>query len=133
MGLLDKVAKAFSLEDQDPPESIRDITVRALYEAITDYSNWYECYGLYLPSSFATDPTGWTEALHKMKRAFQLLYDELHQEGELWDAKQKWVAYGEQDVEQLHDLEKEVTEGIRLFGENLMYMTDPKIGTSPGQ
>jgi len=106
--------------------TIRDIAVQVMTDVISDYSDWYEEKGLYLPPDFATDPAGWTEALHKIKRAFTLLDDEAHQEGELWEAKNRWKEYGEQDAERIKELEHEIQEGLLLFGQNLQYMTDPK-------
>lgn len=121
-------------EKKEPiPLSLRDVTVSLLAEFVEDYSEWYDLHGIHLPPAFATDPTAWTEALHKMKRAFNILNDELNQEGELWKAKHEWEQYGEQDVQKIEELEKEIEEGLLLFGQNLYYMTDTKKGTIRGQ
>ena len=112
----------------DGEETIRDIAVLTLYEVISDYSDWQEQHGLYLPPDFATDPTGWAIALQKMKRAFRLLYEEIMSEGELWEAKNKWKDYGEEDVEEIKELNEEIQEGLTLFGKYLFYLTDPKNG-----
>lgn len=110
----------------DKVDTIRDVAVRALYHIVEDYSDWYEEHGLYLPPDYAADPTRWTEDLHRIKRAFKLLYDELDGEGELYAAKTKWSKYGEVDAEEIKHLEKEINEGLEIFGKQLFYLTDPK-------
>jgi len=105
---------------------IRDVAVESLYHMIEDYSTWYADKGLYLPPKYATDPTEWTVVLQKIKRAFKLLYEEMNEEGELWEAKNKWKDYGEKDVEEIKVLEMEIIEGLTLFGEQLFYLIDPK-------
>lgn len=120
--------KALSSE----PQTIRDTTVEELCRLIEDYSDWYEEHGLYLPPDYATDPSGWNEALHKIKRAFRLLYEEIHGEGDLWEARHGWEKYGEKDTERIDELEKEIKEGLALFGAQLFYLTDPKKGVAPG-
>jgi phosphatidylserine/phosphatidylglycerophosphate/cardiolipin synthase-like enzyme len=106
--------------------SIRDIAIENLCLAIEDYSDWYEEHGLHLPPDYATDPGEWNEVLHKMKRAFRLLYDEIHEEGDLWEAKNKWKDYGQKDTEEIERLYKEIAEGFTLFGSQLLYLTDYK-------
>lgn len=133
---LTSLRKAFlgTGENKEPkPVSIRDITVTILDEFISDYSDWYEARGLHLPEPFGADAAAYTEGLHKMKRAFNLLYDEMEETGELWDAKHKWEQFGEEDVQKIEELENEVKEGLALFGQALYYMTDPKKGTVKGQ
>jgi hypothetical protein len=107
-------------------KTIRDVAVESLCEMISDYSSWYDEHGLYLPPDYEADPTSWTEALHKVKRAFLLLNDELHQHGELWEAKNKWKKYGEQDSEEINRLNKEIEEGLAIFGAQFFYFTDYK-------
>lgn len=113
--------------------SLRDITASLLNEFVEDYSDWYERRGIHIPDSYNGDATAYTEDLHKMKRAFRLLAEELEGEGELWDAKHAWEAYGEKDVMKIEELEAEIREGMLLFGKNLYYMTDTKKGTAPGR
>lgn len=110
----------------DAVDTIRDVAVRSLYRVVADYSDWYQERGLYLPPDYASDPTAWTEDLHKVKRAFELLHDDLNGEGELHAAKTKWAKYGETDVEEIKHLEKEINEGLEIFGKQLFYLTDPK-------
>jgi hypothetical protein len=81
---------------------------------------------MYLPPDYAKDPSGWSEALHAMKRAFCLLYEELNKEGELWEAKNKWNEFGEQDTEKIEELNGVIKYGLTLFGKYLFYLTDPK-------
>lgn len=107
-------------------ETIRDVAVKSLYDVVADYSDFYEEHGFYLPPEYATNPSTWTTNLQKMKRAFELLDEETHGEGELYDAKMKWAKYGEVDAEKVKELEKEIEEGFTLFGKNLFYLTDPK-------
>jgi len=104
--------------------TIRNVAVESLYHIIEDYSNWYAEHGLYLPPDYATDPSKWTTELQKMKRAFQLLYEEIYEEGELFEAKTKWKEYGQEDIEKIKELEKEIIEGMTLFGSQLLYLTD---------
>jgi len=87
--------------------TVRDVAISSLCEVIKDYSEWYDEKGLYLPPNFATDPAGWCEALHKMKEAFMLLRNA-------------------EDMDDIEGYEKDIVEGLTLFGENLMYMNDPK-------
>jgi hypothetical protein len=105
---------------------IRDVAVKSLYKIIADYSDWYEYKGLHLPPDYATDPSLWTLNLQKIKRAFELLHDEMNGEGELWEAKNKWKNFGEQDTEKIEELNKEIIEGFTEFGKQLFYLTDPK-------
>lgn len=105
-------------------QTIRDKVVKTMWRKIENYSDWYEEQGLYLPPDYAADPSGWTEALHKVKRAFLLLKDEMNGEGELWKAKNQWKQFGEQDVEKIQELEKEIKEGLTIFGSQLLFLTD---------
>jgi hypothetical protein len=118
---------------KEDPRKIRDIGITALYEAIEDYSEWYDEHGIHLPPTYADNPTAYTEDLHKMSRAFRLLYEEIQGEGELWEAKHGWEKYGEKDVQKIEELEKDIQEGLLLFGQNFFYMTDPKNGTIRGK
>jgi hypothetical protein len=114
-------------------DTIRDIAVDNLYRMVRDYSEWYDEHGLYLPPDYASDPTGWTIALQKMRRSFGLLYEEMNGYGELWEAKNVWKEYGAIDIEKINELNKEIKEGLSLFGSQLIYMTDPKKGTEKGK
>jgi len=127
MGILEKLIK------QEEYTTIRDKAVESLYWSIKDYSDWYEECGIYLPPDYAIDPAGWTEVLHKIKNAFRLLYEEFREEGELWEAKNGWKDYGEQDVDRIEELNKEIEEGLSLFGKYLFYFTDPKKGNTQEQ
>lgn len=120
-GLLRKV---FSEDSKEGSKTIRDTAVEALYYAITDYSDWYDEQGLYLPPDYASNPSEWCEVLHQMKRAFRLLFEELHGEGELWAAKSGNGEYTGQDTERVEKLEKEIQEGLALFGKYLYFLTD---------
>lgn len=125
-GLLRKV---FSEDSKEGSKTIRDTAVEALYYVITDYSDWYDEQGLYLPPDYASNPSEWCEVLHQMKRAFKLLFQELHNEGELWEAKKliypdingKYIGQTTKEVEKL---EKEIQEGLALFGKYLYFLTD---------
>lgn len=106
-------------------KTIREIVaVKSIAKALKDYSKWYDEEGLYLPPNFARDPSGWSEALHRMSRAFTLLSEEIEEHGELWMAKNSDPV----DNDRLITLEDEIKEGLKLFGENIYYMNDPKIG-----
>lgn len=118
---------------KEKPITIRDACVHLLAQDVIDYSDWYEEHGIKLPPDFATDPSGWTEALHKMKRAFSLLLDEKNGEGELYDAKHEWWLRSDRvnqliipDEEKVKKLEREIAEGLALFGKYLFWMTDDK-------
>lgn len=110
-------------------ENIRDCAVSSLTKIVSDYSDWYDEQGLFLPPDYATDPAGWSEALHKIKRALSLLDDEMRGQGELWDAKTNPNGVNESEVQ---DLEKEIKEGLTLLGSQLFYLTDPKKGVAKG-
>lgn len=94
-------------------DTIRDTAVKHLAEIIEDYSLWYEEHGIHLPPEYAHDPTGWTNDLQKVREAFLLLEDE--------------------DEEAIKAKEKEIVEGLTIFGKQLFYLTDPKNGTVKGQ
>ena len=117
-------SRIFKREPKD--KIIRDGAVKALYPLIGDYSKWYDEYGIYLPPDYKTDPTAWTEALHKMERAFRILHENLNEEGELWSAENRWKEFGERDADAVREIEKDITKGLTLFGANLVYMIDPK-------
>jgi len=105
-------------------KTIRDVAVRELCDLVSDYSDWYENHGLVLPRDFANDPTGWTVALQKMKRAFCLLRQDMDREGELYEAKKKWEKFGEKDGAKIEELNTEIREGLSLFGKYLLDLTD---------
>lgn len=113
--------------------TVREEAVKKLYSIVSDYSDWYAQFGIYLPPDYATKPTDWTIALQKMKRAFELLHDEENEEGDLWEAKNGWKKYGEVDVDRVCEVEKEIMEGFTLFGAYLFYLNDPKKGVVPGK
>lgn len=100
-----------------PQKTIRDITVESLYKAIVEYDKWYSNCGLYLPPDYASDPSGWTEELHKIARAFKLMDDKNHETGEIWN---------EPDLKKREELENEVRSGFFLFGKYLFWLTDQK-------
>ena len=122
MSILPKfLKKLFS----DPElETVRDIAVARIFDAVNDYSTWYSEKGLFLFPDYAFDPSTWTNVLFKMQRAFRLLHDELYEEGELWDAKHKWDNFGEKDSKKIEELEKEIQEGLALFGKYLFWITE---------
>ena len=127
----DKIIKAvknfFSkFKKKEKEITIRDKAVKALCIAVGEYSQWYDEHGLYLPPDYATNPSEWNEVMHKIKRAFRLLYDEMNKEGDLWEVKNKWEKYGQKDVEEIEALEKEIRDGFILFGSQLLYMNDIK-------
>ena len=111
---------------EKPNPLLRDQIVRFMAPLIDDYALWNSEEGIFLPEAFATDPTGWQQALYKMKRAFNLLNDELDGKGELWEAKNKWAEFGEKDAGALADLNKEIQEGLELFGRFLNELTDTR-------
>lgn len=89
-------------------KSVRAVAVESLLEVLESYSEWYDQAGLYLPPKYATDPTGWSEAMHVMVRALDLIdIEETYTEGSISEAEKK-----------------EVIKGLKLLGENLYYMTD---------
>lgn len=109
---------------QKAKPTIKSTAVKYLHQMVEDYSEWYDDHGLYLPPDYASDPTGWTEALHVVKRAFKLLNDEMNGEGELWEAKHAWEQFGEKDSEKIIELEKEIKAGLTIFGAQLLYLSD---------
>ena len=126
LNVCDSVTTSESIKDGDK-ETIRDKTVRVLFERVNEYVDWACEEGLYLPPDFATDPTAWATTLRDIQRAFTLLNDELNQEGELWEAKNKWKEFGEKNVEEMEYLNKEVEKGLTLFGKYLFYLTSDTI------
>lgn len=107
-----------------PPATIRDVAVSSLTDIINNYTDWYVENGLYLPPDYATDPSSWNEVLRKIQRAFNLLNDEAHQKGELFEAKEEWKKYGEQDTAKIDDLNKEIKQGLEFFGKYLFDLID---------
>ena len=94
---------------------IKDVAVESLCKAVIEYDAWYADHGLYLPPDYIIDPTGWTEALHKMARAFKLADDQKNQTGEIWN---------EPDMTKRAELEEEMKGGFFLFGKYLFWLTD---------
>ena len=125
-GLLKKV---FS-DSTDRPKTIRDTTIEQLYHTVDEYCTWYVEQGIYLPHDYARDPSGWSEVLNQIRRAFGLLFEDLHGEGEYWEAKGRG-GEGEVDTERVQKLEKEIQEGCALFGKYLFYLTDEIIDRGP--
>ena len=124
INMMKKLLNFLAFGHNQSNDTIRDVTVRALTDAINEYADWSCEQGLYLPPDFATDPTGWAETLRSIQRAFNLLSDELDQTGALWEAKNKWQHYGEKDTEKIEELNKEIIKGLTLFGKYLFYLTD---------
>lgn len=96
-------------------ENIRDKAVKCLLDIVHKYDNWYAEKGLYLPPDYASDPSGWTEALHKIHRAFKLMDDKNNEKGEIWN---------EPDLGKREALEEEVRGGFFLFGKYLYWLND---------
>ena len=109
---------------EEPYRTARDIIVQNISGIINDYVTWHSEHGLFMPPDFATDPTSWLIVLSKMKRSFSLLEEELREEGELWEAKNKWKKFNEQDTEKIEELNAEIVEGLTLFGKYLFYLTE---------
>ena len=103
-------------------KTIRDIAVKRLAEEVIAYAGWYQTHGLALPPKYAKDPGAWNDALYRIARAFELLEADLKEEGPYWEAKHCW--HGKPDAEKVKQVEQEINEGLLLFGENLLYLTD---------
>lgn len=86
------------------PKSIKDIAIEHLSEAVEEYDSWYSEHGLKLPPDYASDPSGWTEDLHKMAKAFRLLRD-----------KNRAIT---------NETEEEIRSGLFLFGKYLYWLDD---------
>lgn len=105
-------------------ETIRGTAVRELYPLISKYADWNAEHGMYLPPDFASDPTGWANALRDMQRAFRILKEELEGEGELWEAKNRWKKYGQEDSQEICEIEAQIERGLTLFGKYLYFLTN---------
>lgn len=118
----------FNLSKKKEQKSIRQVAVENLTDLISDYAEWYHRAGLYLPPAYAADPTGWSEALQKIERAFDLVSgnDDDYTLAQ-FNAETGLVG----DLQNLEDLEKEINEGFALFGANLLYLTDIKKSEVP--
>lgn len=121
------------LTKREPPKAtlVRDIAVMSVFEPLDEYIDWACEQGIYLPPGYETDPTGWNEALRKMQRAFRMLHEEQMEEGELYKAKNEWKQFAEQDVDSIKALEKEIQEGLALFGKYLYFLTDAIVDRGP--
>ena len=117
-------SRIFERKSED--KIIRDEAVKVLYPLIKAYSEWYNEHGIYLPPDYKNDPSAWTEALHKMERAFRILHENLNEEGELWSAENRWKEFGERDADAVREIERDIAKGLALFGANLVYMIDPR-------
>ena len=113
-----------SLFRENKIKTLRDLVVWNLSGDVKDYAEWYADHGIYLPEEFSHDPSQWTEVLRKISRAFELRFDEIKGEGELFEARNRWAEFGEVDAEKLKELEQEVQEGFELFGKYLNVLTD---------
>ena len=117
--------------DEDKPITIREMTIRAIYEPLDEYVDWACEQGMSLPPDYAKDPTAWNEILRHMQRAFRLLNEELEGEGDLWKAKNEWKEFGEQDADKIKEIEKDIQGGLTLFGKYLFYLTEEIVDRGP--
>ena len=103
-------------------KNIRDMVMDAVYPNISIYADWYAENGVYLPTEFEFDPSGWTEVLRKIQRAFTLYATRQGSGGELMKAS---ILGSADDV---HKLEAEILEGFILFGKYLTVLDDESMG-----
>lgn len=127
-GLLTKLFKG---DEETKTKTIRDATIESLYYLVDEYCSWAVEQGTYLPPGYETDPTSWSEVLNSIKRAFRLLFEEMNNEGELWEAKSGGGEYTGQDTEKVEKLEKEIQEGLAHFGKYLFYLQDRVVDRGP--
>lgn len=99
-------------------ENIRTRVVTLLYPIIDEYVDWYCEHGIYLPKSYELDPTGWTEVLRQIQRAFFLIYTSDQEDGEMT------VAIKQNDEAYIKKLNEEINSGFFLFGKHLADLND---------
>lgn len=104
--------------------NIKGYVVSRVTPLIDSYVDWYAQRGIFLPPDYATDPTGWTEVLRKIQRAFILADTEDDDDGEIHQAKVKWSTFGQEDPEAIKELYNEIQLGFELFGKYLMHLKD---------
>lgn len=85
--------------------NIRDTVINNLSDMVDRYDKWYEEFGLYLPPDYECDPTGWTEALHSINKAFKLLREN-------------------EDNKFSKEQEEDIKSGLFLFGKYLYWLND---------
>ena len=101
---------------------IRDFVIKKVGPLVQEYSEWYANYGVSLPDCYAFDPTGWTENLRQMQRAFYLASIENEDYGEFYDAKNATEPGRKEEL--IIALNNEVSTGFRLFGKHLNDLKD---------
>lgn len=106
--------------DGDDVKNIRKYSIKVLLPIVDYYADWYAERGITLPAGFEQDPTGWTEVLRKIQRAFVLVSDEESLGGEICKA------LGSGRLNDVEKLEKEIQEGFELFGKYLNLLVDNK-------
>lgn len=93
-------------------------TIEKLYPIVDEYVDWYCDHGISLPQAYELDPSGWTEVLRKIQRAFELKATEKEEGSELM------LAIREGNQERLDTLYGEIKTGFSLFGKHLPDLYD---------
>lgn len=103
------------------PEEAFDIPAYAaklLYPVVDEYIEWYADHGISLPEAYALDPSGWTEVLRKIQRAFYLKSTENDHGSEIMEAKRTL------HDDRLESLREEMQSGFYLFGKHFLELFD---------
>lgn len=107
--------------------NIRDFVVKKIGPIVDEYAEWYAEHGISLPAAYEFDPTGWTETLRHIQRAFNLAAVEKEDYGEFFDAKNNPDPVRREEL--LTSLREEISTGFRLFGKHLDVLYDKYHGT----
>lgn len=113
-----KKNKNYACFDDVDVRNIRRYTTETIQPIVDFYADWYAEKGVTLPRGFEQDPSGWTEVLRKIQRAFILASNEDMPDGEVYKA----VASGK--LNEVEKLEGEIQEGFELFGKYLNSLVD---------
>lgn len=102
--------------------NIRNLVIEKIGPVIDEYVDWYAENGVSLPECYALDPSGWTEVLRKIQRAFNLASIENEDYGEFFEAKK--IVDETQRMTAINALQDDIYWGFRLYGKHLNDLFD---------
>ena len=100
-------------------KSIAQVFLEEVGPAIIEYSEWYDQNGLHLPPDYGNDPSAWSEALHKIVRAIEIL-NEKDSEFVLKDG----TVINDYSMVYTHEDTEAIREGMAIFAKQILYLTD---------
>lgn len=102
--------------------NIRDFVIKKIGPVVDEYAEWYADHGVSLPEAYQFDPTGWTEILRRIQRAFYLAAIEKESVGEFAEAQ--LIQDEARRKEVIDGYRQEISDGFRMFGKHLNDLYD---------